>query len=384
MSAKKISIVHTRYDNYYVILRRRLNGYVHNVTTGITEALGSWDNSRKAVCALALTDKSGNYHQADLPAGCEEGIWDIFFHGYDNGGSITISDPLVSLGVIYNGSYTAAEVSMLSAGLMASVAGIVYSILRFKTDARVWNNTGEALEELGTWNNARKQECAIVLDDKEGGYYTKAFPTACTTAGTYHAFHYDKQGDDIDISDRLIGRGKIIWYGAESEGEIIPTGNRGKAMLNLRDLVAATSSFQEWVGAGDPEEAKENLYVTAYEPPMNEEEHPQFVRPFGLICRTENDKDEKIAVDENTVGGDLELRFEDNIPEAYKDNPKNAELEFLNHVEAVLAEMWQLSKLAGYLVMNSVDCIEGPTQIQYESGKYNNAIRLQVNWGLTS
>ncbi len=378
---RKLAIAHSLYSAYYVILRRRLNGNIYNTGGGASEAIGTWNLARKTQCAVILTSREGDYHTEDFPAGCDEGVWDAFYFGRI-GDEISMGDRLLFTEKFINGSVTAAEASMLAVGW--GVNKTIYSILRFAANAYVWNNTGEALEEPGTWNNARKQDCTIVLDDKEGGYYTKQFPTACTTAGTYHAFHYEKQGDDIDISDRLTGRSKIIWYGAESEGEITPTGNRGKAMLNLRDLVAATSSFQEWAGAEDSEEAKGNLHVTAYEPPMDEQENPQFVRPFGLVCRTENDKDENIAVGENTVGGDLELRFEDDIPAEYKDNPENAELEFLNRVEAVLAEMWQLSRQPGYFAMNSVDCIEGPTQIEYGSGKYNNAIRLQVNWGLTS
>lgn len=171
--------------------------------------------------------------------------------------------------------------------------------------------------------------------------------------------------------------------------EITPTGSRGKAMINLRDLIAESSSFQAGVGAEDAEEAKKHLHITACLPseitdPESGETTLVFEWPYGLICRTENDKDKMIAVDESTVGGDLELRFEQEIPEEYKDNPKNAELNFLNWVEAVVADMWTLSRLPGYFAINSIDCIEGPTQIEYEGGKYINGIRLLVNWGIMS
>ncbi len=374
---KKLAIAYSLDKTIYAILRRRSNGYIYNAATGASEALGTWNNTRKAECAVALTDQGGGYYIADFPAGCEEGVWDAFYFG-QIGDEIDINDRLIGRDKFINGSVTAEENSKLAVG--HSPDKTIYAILRFKTNAYVWNETGEALEPLGTWNNARKVECAITLTDKGGGYYTADFPSSCTTVGTYHSFYYEKLGDDIDISDRLIGRGKIAWYGSGAEAEITPTGNRGLAMVNLRDLVAASEGFQAGVGAEDAEEAKEHLHITAYTP-----ETGAFERPFGLICRTETDKDEAVAVDDSINGGDLELRFEQDIPADYKDKPKNAEIYFLNWVEAVLADMWVLSRQGGSFAMNNIDTIEGPTQYESdEAGSFINGIRLMINWGLTS
>lgn len=374
---KKLAVAHSLEKETYVILRRRSNGYIWNETTKTAEELGTWNNNRKAECAIALPNEGGGYYIKEFPTEADIGVWDAFYF-VKLGDIIDINDRLIYLQKFVNGAALLEEKSMLAAG--HSAGKIVYSIIRLQDNAYIWDISDEMLEPIGTWDNARKAECAVALDDKGTGYYTKKFPVACTTAGTYHIFHFEKLGDDIDINDRLIGRDKIIWFGSSVAEEIIPTGARGKAMVNLRDLVAECESFQTVVGAADAEEAKAYLHITAYTP-----ETGAFERPFGLICKTENDKDEAVAVDDSNIGGDLELRFEQDIPAEYKAQPKNAELYFLNMVEAVLAEIWLLSRQAGRFAINNIDCIEGPTQYESdEAGSFINGVRLLVNWGLST
>lgn len=373
---KKLAIVHSLDKVTYTILRRRSNGYIYNATAGAAEELGTWNNSRKAECSISLTDRGGGYYTEEFPAGCEDGVWDAFY--FERlGASVDINDRLLNREKFINGSASIEERSMLAAG--HSIDKTIYAIIRSQSDADVWDAGDEALEEVGTWDNARKAECALAMADKEGGYYTAVFPPACTTAGTYHIFYNEKLGGQFDIEDRLIGRDKVLWFGTAVADEVVPTGARGKAMVNLRDLIAECESFQAWTGAAGSQEAKNYLFMTAYAPANG-----IFTKPFGLVCRTENDKDETIAVDEDNVGGDLELRFEDTIPVDYEEVPKNAELYFLNMVEAVLAEMWVLSRQAGKFAINSITLIEGPTQYEETAGKYVNGTRLMVNWGIVS
>jgi len=163
--------------------------------------------------------------------------------------------------------------------------------------------------------------------------------------------------------------------------EVIPTGQFGKVMVNLRNLIAEGTTFQDAIEAeGTTEEkiaaAKERLHLTAYEAEAYE-------RPFGLIVNTGNNTDEGVATDEFLAGGDMELRLEAEIKEQYKDEPKNAELDFLNFVEGVVADIKQLSCRPGYLAINNIDVIEGPQQYETEGGVYVYGIRLLVNWGLS-
>jgi len=166
--------------------------------------------------------------------------------------------------------------------------------------------------------------------------------------------------------------------------EITPAGDRGKAMLNLRQLIAESATFQAAVGAttGDAskkaDDAKFHIHITAYTP-----ENADFTRPFALICKTENDKEQNIATNTFAIGGDLELRIEAAIPAAYRDDPKNAEWNFLNFVETVLAEIKALSAMPGYFAINNITCIEGPTQYESAAGTFVYGVRLMVGWGLS-
>lgn len=152
-------------------------------------------------------------------------------------------------------------------------------------------------------------------------------------------------------------------------------------MVNLQNLVAESTTFQNAIGAeGTPEEkiaaAKLRLHLTAYEAEA-------YTRPFGLIVNTGAGTDEGVATGEFAGGGDMELRLEASIDEQYKDDPMNAELDFLNFVEGVIADCKRLSSQPGYLAINNIDVIEGPQQIEGEAGVYVYGIRLSVNWGLS-
>ena len=163
--------------------------------------------------------------------------------------------------------------------------------------------------------------------------------------------------------------------------EVTPTGQFGKAMVNLRNLVAESTTFQDAIEAeGTPEEkitaAKLRLHLTAYEA-------EDYERPFGLIVNTGDNTDEGVATGEFAAGGDMELRLEAEIREQYKNDAKNAELDFLNFAEGVIADCKQLSCQPGYLAVNSFNIIEGPQQYEAEAGVYVQGIRYNVNWGLS-
>lgn len=164
--------------------------------------------------------------------------------------------------------------------------------------------------------------------------------------------------------------------------DVEPTGERGKAKENLRDLLAESTTFQSAIGAtGTPEEkkaaAKERLHKTAYIP----DEDPGFERPFGLLCSVGNDHNEKRGG--FLMGGDIELRLEKDISAEYTDGPANAETDFENFYEGVMLEAMNLSAQPGYFAINSWDIIEGPSQIEIDEGKFVSAIRILINWGIS-
>jgi len=166
--------------------------------------------------------------------------------------------------------------------------------------------------------------------------------------------------------------------------DVVPTGEMGKAMVNLKNLIAESTTFQDAVGAsGTPEEkiaaAKEHLHLSAYTP-----EDGDFARPFGLIVKNASDKSPCIALGTFVAGGDMELWLEQEIPTEYKDDDGNAELYFMNFVDGVIGDCKVLGSQAGYLAVNSYDVIEGPLQHEVTEGFFVYLIRVMVNWGLVS
>jgi len=162
--------------------------------------------------------------------------------------------------------------------------------------------------------------------------------------------------------------------------DVVPTGNRGLAKSNLRDLIAECTTFQDAIGAtGTPSEkitaAKLRIHITAYEA-------ENLTRPFALISSVGNDKSDFEAVSQYVHGGDVELRFEREIPAEYKDQPNNAEADFENFYEGVMNDAIALSVQPGYFVINSWDIVEGPAQYESDGGDFIYGIRLLINWGL--
>ena len=162
--------------------------------------------------------------------------------------------------------------------------------------------------------------------------------------------------------------------------EVVPTGNRGKVKSNLKDLIAACETFQDAIGAvgTEPEkiaQAKLRIHIAAYA-------EENLARPFALISSVGNDKSDFDAVSQYTFGGDVELRFERVIPTEYKDEPDNAEADFENFYEGVMADAEALSILPGYFVINSWEVTEGPTQYEVAENTYVYGIKILINWGL--
>jgi hypothetical protein len=163
---------------------------------------------------------------------------------------------------------------------------------------------------------------------------------------------------------------------------VAPTGQRGKAKKNLKDLLAESTTFQTAIGATgtDPEKiaaAKLRIHITAYEPADY-----NFVKPYGLICSTGNDKNDSVGVKDYEPNGDLELRLIKDIPAEYKSDPASAETDFENFFEGVMADAEALSGQPGYFVINNWHIIEGPGQYEIEEGVFESGIRILINWGL--
>ena len=162
-----------------------------------------------------------------------------------------------------------------------------------------------------------------------------------------------------------------------------PTGNRGKAKLNLLNLLAESATLQADIGAAGSAEqklaaAKRHIHRTAYLP----DGLTGFELPFVLIMSTQNDKSDNFAQGEFGYAGGLELRIERKIPALHKDDPENAEIDFENFYEGIMDDAMAKSTQPGYFAINSWDIIDGPAQYETDEGVFISDVRIMINWGL--
>ena len=158
---------------------------------------------------------------------------------------------------------------------------------------------------------------------------------------------------------------------------VAPTGNRGKAKLNLLNLLAESATLQAATGGG-VSGAKEHIHRTAYLP----DEETGFEWPFILIMSTQNDKADNFAQGEFGYAGGLELRIERAVPSEHKDDPENAEIDFENFYEGVMDDAMAKSTQPGYFAINNWDIIDGPAQYETDEGPFICGVRILVSWGL--
>jgi len=165
------------------------------------------------------------------------------------------------------------------------------------------------------------------------------------------------------------------------------TSNIAAALSNLRDLLAECRTFQTAIGAsGTTAEriaaAKLRIHLTA----LAADEETGFTRPFAMIMHTGSDKADTIGTSQTTgYGGDLELRFEQEVPVQYRaaGQEANAEKYFKNFYEKTMQDAMELSGRPGYFAINNWDIIDGPGLLGDNSSEENVfGVRIMINWGI--
>ena len=74
----------------------------------------------------------------------------------------------------------------------------------------IWDVGDSALEAVGTWNDARADECDIALTGKDGEYYTADIPAALPN-GVYIINLYEQAGANPDTDDNWLGGEELNW-----------------------------------------------------------------------------------------------------------------------------------------------------------------------------
>jgi len=165
------------------------------------------------------------------------------------------------------------------------------------------------------------------------------------------------------------------------------TSNIARALSNLRDLLAECRTFQTAIGAaGTTAEkiaaAKLRIHLTA----LSADEEAGFKHPFAMIMHMGSDKAQTIGTSQTTgYGGDLELRFEQEVPVQYRPagQEANAEKYFKNFYEKTMQDAMELSGLPGHFAINSWDVIDGPGLLgDNSSEEHIYGVRIMINWGI--
>ena len=172
----------------------------------------------------------------------------------------------------------------------------------------------------------------------------------------------------------------------DASGDVTPTSPMALTIDALRTLIASSATFQAAVGAtGMPAEklaaARQRVHVSEYKPGDDN----SFERPYALIVRTGAEHSEAEGTGYFNDSGTLDVLFEREIPEAYTDADQtdNAELDFSNFIDTVIAECQALSSQAGYLITRSWRTADGPWRDKEDGGDTEYyGIYKSVEWGL--
>jgi len=164
------------------------------------------------------------------------------------------------------------------------------------------------------------------------------------------------------------------------------TGMMGLALENLRELLAASSNFQDWIGAEGTEDeriaaAKLRIYRVAKETPT---------RPFAVVRFAIPGEWESEAIAGGAKGhyidrGTLELFFEADVASAQQDETKfdEAEILFLNKTDSIISDMMDLAGSGAYLHVRSFAVSYGPVRSAKGQGEFYQ-IGYRIEYGLTS
>lgn len=151
---------------------------------------------------------------------------------------------------------------------------------------------------------------------------------------------------------------------------------------NLRALVAASTTFQAWVGAASAALALPSVYRVALT-------GAAIVRPLALVREKEPADHVKraIAGGASTTfveSGTLELLFENDVADATLDHGV-IEAAFMDTVRAIIADMDALAGSGAYLIVRGFQIAEGPARAhpdtRHSAGDYYQVL-YDVQWGI--
>ena len=164
-----------------------------------------------------------------------------------------------------------------------------------------------------------------------------------------------------------------------------------KAEERLRNMLAACTTFQTWVGAATADAAKDSIYYTEVPPQARTEDTTPLaynvsIRPFALIW-TSTSQGFKLH-EQLGPSGLLQVRFEDN---ARSTDPAEAERLFLNTIGKIMQSedtdnpgLLELSITRQYTQIREMEIVSVFHTDEDDHDTYGDAIaaEMSVAWGV--
>lgn len=148
----------------------------------------------------------------------------------------------------------------------------------------------------------------------------------------------------------------------------------------LADMIAASTTFQDWVDAGDAAEAAANVYLCADDPAT-------MTRPFALIVCGNDFGLSSIAGGSSYTFreyGSIGVIFEGIVPDDYTDSHSDAILWFANAVGGTAKDLATASGVDDNLCISSIGLVYGPSRANAkERATIGDIVQaaIEIKWG---
>lgn len=155
-----------------------------------------------------------------------------------------------------------------------------------------------------------------------------------------------------------------------------PSGIMSLPLAHLQTLIAASATFQSWVGAADAAAAKNSIHLINVPDTV-------LTRPFALIGFGEKWKAQKTAEFFHDKRGELFLVFEADVAEIDQASEADAVFAFMNQVGAVISHMLSMAGNNGYLNVIEAEMLAPPVRITSEDNEFEDyyTVEFTVVWG---
>lgn len=141
-----------------------------------------------------------------------------------------------------------------------------------------------------------------------------------------------------------------------------PTGSEGAFLVQLRDAIASTATFQTWVGAANEAAAKDSIWFESA--PLDSDLHPLCLIGYGPTWgQTRRGVG---PVDHYRDSAVVAMSFHELVPDAIRDqdNEHEATIQFMNDVVGIVDELLTVTGAVG---ITSLTRIGRPTRTAPES-----------------